>query len=168
MERCSTFWSVELFPRLTSQGRKSKDIWSQHGTKSFGGHKRGIIRATRISFGRNITTLLIRVSESWVKMSGIEPVQSHGSTAKGATWIEENNYEDVQGSSSRAIDGEVETNTAIPQRRPKPKQTYSHTHFKVYKRRWLGLGQLVLLNIVVSWDVSRAIMYSERAHTNVL
>lgn len=32
--------------------------------------------------------------------------------------------------------------------------TYSHTHFKVYKRRWFGLAQLVLLNIVVSWDVS--------------
>lgn len=28
------------------------------------------------------------------------------------------------------------------------------TIFKVYKRRWFGLGQLVLLNIVVSWDVS--------------
>lgn len=33
--------------------------------------------------------------------------------------------------------------------------TYSHTHFRVYKRRWFGLAQLVLLNIVVSWDVSR-------------
>lgn len=32
--------------------------------------------------------------------------------------------------------------------------TYSHTHFKVFKRRWFGLAQLVLLNIVVSWDVS--------------
>ncbi|KAF2642712.1 MFS general substrate transporter [Massarina eburnea CBS 473.64] len=27
-----------------------------------------------------------------------------------------------------------------------------HTHYKVYKRRWFGLAQLVLLNIVVSWD----------------
>lgn len=26
--------------------------------------------------------------------------------------------------------------------------------YKVYKRRWFGLLQLVLLNIVVSWDVS--------------
>jgi hypothetical protein len=33
-------------------------------------------------------------------------------------------------------------------------RTYSHTHYKVYKRRWFGLLQLVLLNIVVSWDVS--------------
>lgn len=28
--------------------------------------------------------------------------------------------------------------------------------FKVYKRRWFGLVQLVLLNIIVSWDVSIA------------
>lgn len=27
------------------------------------------------------------------------------------------------------------------------------TLYKVYKRRWFGLTQLVLLNIVVSWDV---------------
>ena len=26
--------------------------------------------------------------------------------------------------------------------------------YKVYKRRWFGLMQLVLLNIIVSWDVS--------------
>jgi hypothetical protein len=26
--------------------------------------------------------------------------------------------------------------------------------YKVYKRRWFGLLQLVLLNVVVSWDVS--------------
>lgn len=32
--------------------------------------------------------------------------------------------------------------------------SYSHTHFRVYKRRWFGLAQLVLLNVVVSWDVS--------------
>lgn len=29
----------------------------------------------------------------------------------------------------------------------------SSPHFRVYKRRWFGLLQLVLLNIVVSWDV---------------
>ena len=29
-----------------------------------------------------------------------------------------------------------------------------HTEYRVYKVRWFGLGQLILLNIVVSWDVS--------------
>ena len=33
------------------------------------------------------------------------------------------------------------------------RRSYSHTHFRTYKRRWFGLAQLVLLNIVVSWDV---------------
>ncbi|KAF2130349.1 MFS general substrate transporter [Dothidotthia symphoricarpi CBS 119687] len=37
-------------------------------------------------------------------------------------------------------------------RRRRRKKTYSHAHFKVYKRRWFGLAQLVLLNVVVSWD----------------
>jgi hypothetical protein len=31
----------------------------------------------------------------------------------------------------------------------------STTTYKVYKRRWFGLVQIVLLNIVVSWDVSK-------------
>jgi FLVCR family MFS transporter 7 len=31
----------------------------------------------------------------------------------------------------------------------------STTVYKVYKRRWFGLVQLVLLNIIVSWDVSQ-------------
>lgn len=90
----------------------------------------------------------------WVKMSDIAPVETHGSTAKNATEVEEDVYEHAQGSSSRAIDGETVPQSSPGRRRPKPKQTYSHAHFKVYKRRWLGLGQLVLLNIVVSWDVS--------------
>ena len=29
-----------------------------------------------------------------------------------------------------------------------------HTEYRVYKVRWFGLSQLILLNIVVSWDVS--------------
>ncbi|KAF2465487.1 MFS general substrate transporter [Lindgomyces ingoldianus] len=31
-------------------------------------------------------------------------------------------------------------------------RSYSHTHFRVYKRRWFGLVQLVLLNIVLSFN----------------
>lgn len=29
----------------------------------------------------------------------------------------------------------------------------SHEEYRVYKRRWFGLVQLILLNIIVSWDV---------------
>ena len=35
--------------------------------------------------------------------------------------------------------------------------------YKAHKMRWFGLGQLVLLNIVVSWDVSDV-----RGHTSPL
>ncbi|KAF2258171.1 MFS general substrate transporter [Lojkania enalia] len=31
-------------------------------------------------------------------------------------------------------------------------ESYSHAHYRTYKRRWFGLVQLILLNIVVSWD----------------
>lgn len=87
-------------------------------------------------------------------MDGIEPVRTHGSMAKGGEYVEENIYDGAQGSSARAVDGEGEAQAPASNGRPKPKQTYSHAHYKDYKRRWLGLAQLVLLNIVVSWDVS--------------
>ena len=55
-------------------------------------------------------------------------------------------------------DGDADARAAQPKRRRfglgKREQSHSHTHYLVYKRRWLGLAQLVLLNIVVSWDVS--------------
>ena len=35
--------------------------------------------------------------------------------------------------------------------------------YKVYKIRWFGLMQLVLLNIVVSWDVSDSTSSTTRA-----
>ena len=36
----------------------------------------------------------------------------------------------------------------------------SEGEYKVYKRRWFGLFQLVLLNIIVSWDVSLSLVYA--------
>jgi len=72
----------------------------------------------------------------------------------------------VSGSSHRRagfVRGEVfDLDTEGESRRRWPKsfgmrrrrRASSHTHYKVYKRRWFGLVQLVLLNIVVSWDVS--------------
>lgn len=41
----------------------------------------------------------------------------------------------------------------------KKRKSHSHTHFRVYRRRWFGLAQLVLLNVVVSWDVSFSFPY---------
>ena len=36
----------------------------------------------------------------------------------------------------------------------------ANTVYKVYKRRWFGLLQLALLNIIVSWDVSAPLLPS--------
>lgn len=36
----------------------------------------------------------------------------------------------------------------------RPRADGSGVTYKVYKRRWFGLVQLTLLNIIVSWDVS--------------
>ncbi len=36
------------------------------------------------------------------------------------------------------------------------------TEYKVYKRRWFGLVQLTLLNIIVSWDVSKVLVRWKR------
>lgn len=33
--------------------------------------------------------------------------------------------------------------------------------YRVYKRRWFGLMQLVLMNIIVSWDVSSIFAFSK-------
>ncbi len=35
--------------------------------------------------------------------------------------------------------------------------------YRVYKRRWFGLMQLVLLNVIVSWDVSNRLISSAYA-----
>ncbi len=40
--------------------------------------------------------------------------------------------------------------------------------YRVYKMRWFGLGQLVLLNIVVSWDVSDLHLRPTRLATKAL
>jgi hypothetical protein len=51
-------------------------------------------------------------------------------------------------------DSSALTGSVAEFRSPNPPQEY-----RVYKRRWFGLLQLVLLNIIVSWDVSALIHY---------
>lgn len=40
--------------------------------------------------------------------------------------------------------------------------------YRVYKRRFWGLAQLVLLNIVVSWDVGTTKLVTNRELTQIL
>ena len=39
--------------------------------------------------------------------------------------------------------------------------------YRVYKRRWFGLVQLMLLNIIVSWDVCRTISFPHILELNL-
>ncbi|MCJ1314557.1 hypothetical protein MMC25_008239 [Agyrium rufum] len=85
-----------------------------------------------------------------VKSSGEEaatPKLSHGT---------HNVYHDEEGSGGEVVNdpneqhdgegGRMDNNTHGDG------QSQSPTEFKVYKRRWFGLAQLVLMNIIVSWD----------------
>ncbi|KAF1977609.1 MFS general substrate transporter [Bimuria novae-zelandiae CBS 107.79] len=102
-------------------------------------------------------------SESWVRMDDDTATHSdsNADTAKdGSKYLERitegvvSNGESSSSSAQRGGDG-AEPETREGGRRwwkRGQRGTYSHTHFKVYKRRWFGLAQLVLLNIVVSWD----------------
>lgn len=81
-------------------------------------------------------------------MDDIAHVRSNDGMVKNAASI------DAVGEGPR-IEGSSAEEPKKP-RRPwaRKRKSYSHVHYKVYKRRWFGLAQLVLLNVVVSWDVS--------------
>jgi FLVCR family MFS transporter 7 len=119
-------------------------------------------------------------------MDEITHTQTHDGMLKNAADIPGVARESVESSSSRTQerdfggdgvaerDGDAEAREVQPKRRRfglgKKKQSYSHTHYKVYKRRWIGLAQLVLLNIVVSWDVSASflsLIYGREDHRRI-
>lgn len=89
---------------------------------------------------------------SWVKMEDLAQTDSVSATKSS----ESQRNEMVRAESSTAIqpNGPAEEEPARRSRNwlRRNKNTYSHTHYKVYRRRWFGLLQLVLMNIVVSWD----------------
>lgn len=52
--------------------------------------------------------------------------------------------------SDRNLDGDADASRS----HGTPAGALGETTYKVYKRRWFGLVQLTLLNIIISWDVS--------------
>ena len=87
-------------------------------------------------------------------VGNISQVQSDDSGDKSGKTFEKTIAILTHGASSRpGVRARSEDMAPEPAGVQHHEQTYSHSHFKVYKRRWLGLGQLVLLNVVVSWDV---------------
>jgi hypothetical protein len=63
--------------------------------------------------------------------------------------------EDGAGEGARNAEGGANANGA---------PGHGATTYKVYKRRWFGLFQLALLNIIVSWDVSHCFWSRLQSH----
>ena len=74
----------------------------------------------------------------WTKM---DDITSPGSAGKGTATTQLNSEDQLMISDTRGSQGGVAMLEA-PAR------------YQVYKIRWFGLVQLVLLNVVISWDVS--------------
>jgi FLVCR family MFS transporter 7 len=91
-------------------------------------------------------------------MDDVVQTKSNDGMLKNASRMQEEAVaeERVGGASGTAHGEDEEAEETRARRRPwaRKRKSYSHAHFKVYKRRWFGLAQLVLLNVVVSWDVS--------------
>jgi FLVCR family MFS transporter 7 len=90
-------------------------------------------------------------------MDDVAQTLSNDSMLKNAARMDEDVVGNSRvGESSVAAHGRDGDEEARERRRPwaRKRKSYSHAHFKVYKRRWFGLAQLVLLNVVISWDVS--------------
>ena len=90
--------------------------------------------------------------EDSMEMADLDRATTADTTNKSQRSHLETRYTDGDGqleaSRSRSVgDGEEVALTGGPTSNP--------MEYKVYKIRWFGLVQLILLNIVVSWDVRR-------------
>ena len=113
---------------------------------------------------------LPRATRTHVTMDGLTHMQTKDAMLKNAAGFAEDDdiVSPVSGSRRTAydIDGIVEMDEDAEERKGsrwkmvsfgrkgRTRRSSSTAEFKVYKRRWIGLVQIVLLNIVVSWDVS--------------
>lgn len=89
---------------------------------------------------------LLHKDEDWMEMAGLEHDRS--------------GIESQQSHLERVYsDGELEaTRTrSMPDGDELALANGQHVVYRVYKIRWFGLTQLILLNIIVSWDVSRIV-----------
>lgn len=103
----------------------------------------------------------------WIKMDGISNVKSNDAILNTTRSNEPSGHGEAS-AHAHVREGDEEGHVTSSRRRPwaRKSKSYSHAHFKVYKRRWFGLGQLVLLNIVVSWDVSTWILQLSSQQTS--
>ena len=100
---------------------------------------------TKDDHGPNEAEHLLSQDEDSMEMADVSPESSRN---KNAIQVE-TSYTDDPGQAGSSGLEPVRTAESTA-----PINGERQTIFKVYKMRWFGLGQLVLLNIVVSWDVS--------------
>jgi hypothetical protein len=95
-------------------------------------------------------------------MDEVAHTQSNDGMLKNAARMDDEGVVEVRAGESSVLAQGTDEEETRARRRPwnRKRKSYSHAHFKVYKRRWFGLAQLVLLNVVVSWDVSYLIFTS--------
>lgn len=98
---------------------------------------------------------LLPEHEDRIEMADLSP-QRKGEDKKvtqfGASYTDEQGY--AGASESRQVTRDGEDVALVDSGQP--------VEYRVYKIRWFGLTQLILLNIVVSWDVSRRIQPNRR------
>jgi hypothetical protein len=105
-----------------------------------------------------------RIGVSGQADDALEPTQTEGSgygpghtealrevtSEDGLLQAGENREHDRPARNGGGDDYALQQSAAPPERLP----AHGGGEFKVYKRRWFGVVQLVLLNTIVSWDVS--------------
>lgn len=90
-----------------------------------------------------------RGSGGWVRM---EPLPLPKGGEKGSSRAVQNVAVETQESSSYRDEPPLDVRPNIHTRTT----STATQQYRVYKRRWVGLIQLVLLNIIISWDVSKS------------
>ena len=94
-------------------------------------------------------------ADGWTEMADMDrradDATKDQSRVETAAYTDEVQHAESSGQSSRAV---VVDDASTSGEQP--------VEYKVYKIRWFGLMQLVLLNIVVSWDVSTRVFIKRR------
>ena len=82
--------------------------------------------------------------------SGSQPLEHEVSMTKDHPRVHQQYTDNEDTQALHRLESEVETQAS--------EAAHIRPVYKVYKRRWFGLIQLVLLNIVVSWDVGHPVI----------
>lgn len=94
---------------------------------------------------------LLAEDEDWMEMAGLHHEEAGDKGGTSQAHQVESRYTDGEPNpveASRTMSRGDEDEVALA-------DNGGHVEYRVYKIRWFGLMQLILLNIVVSWDVSR-------------